>query len=78
MIHKLEPVYTNHLFHPLAEKLISLLQGLRSEALTVSTCYPTWTVHDIVVHLFQTGALRLQNYNWLTFLLHWPTKAWHR
>ena len=53
------PIHTNHLFRPLAAKLIALLRWLPPEAWDRPTCYPNWTVHDIAVHLLQTGVSRL-------------------
>ena len=55
----LKPVFTNNLFRPLAVELIDFARELPQEAWSIPTCYPNWKVHDIFVHLFQTGAGRL-------------------
>jgi uncharacterized protein (TIGR03083 family) len=54
-----DPIHTNHLFRPLAGKLIALLRWLPPDSWDRPTCYPNWTVHDIAAHLLQTGVSRL-------------------
>lgn len=50
---------TRSLFSDLTDSLISLLKNLSPEGWNAKTCYPSWKVKDIVVHLFQTGIGRL-------------------
>jgi hypothetical protein len=58
---RLPPIHTNHLFRPLARKLIKLLRSLPDESWDMQTCYPRWTVHDIAGHLLRTGIGRLSS-----------------
>ena len=54
-----EIIDTRILFSEITELLFSLLHSLSPENWNAKTCYPNWTVKDIVTHLFQTGSSRL-------------------
>lgn len=54
-----EIIDTRFLLKEITESLISLLYSLKTEEWDSATCYPNWTVKDIVAHLFQTGVNRL-------------------
>src|SRR5262249_39785407 len=55
----LEPILVSHLFAPLEEKLITLLQSLSPAEWQVPTVCPQWTVKDIAAHLLDTNLRRI-------------------
>jgi hypothetical protein len=53
------PIYTAHLFAPLHEQLLSLLEALTPDDWTRGTLAGSWQVRDVVAHLLEVDLRRL-------------------
>jgi uncharacterized protein (TIGR03083 family) len=58
-MNSLEPILVMHLFAPLEEKLITLLQSLSPAEWEAPTVCRLWTVKDIAAHLLDTNLRRI-------------------
>jgi len=58
-MNSLEPILVSHLFAPLEDKLIALLQSLSPAEWQAPTMCRLWTVKDIAAHLLDTNLRRI-------------------
>ena len=53
------PVLTDHLFLPLLDNLIEVLESLKSEEWEMPTSCPGWSVHDLAAHILGNDVTQL-------------------